>query len=128
MPTTLPFVPSVGAYEFNFNLPGGAKDAQPNAVVFRAYWNANKYGGWYFDLSEENGSQIATGVKIVLGINLCQTSQHIVFESVVLRAVDTTRQGRDATFDDMGTRVLVQVWTREELEADPDDRTGELPE
>ncbi len=87
--------------------------------VFRVYWNprdrdveAGIEGAWYFDVSEADDTPIATGVKVVLGVFLARTTRHRLTRRGALLAYDTTRANREATFTDIGWRVLM-LWIPE---------------
>lgn len=110
----VPFEPSRGAYEFTTRID----DAE---YLFAVRWNAHPLGGWYFDIADEAGVAespirwFARGLKIVLGCAIGRTNLHPLFVNGQLVAYDTTRQGREATFDDLGTRVIVVYWSQDDL-------------
>lgn len=96
----LPFIPSVAAYEFSTDIEG-------ISYTFDVRWNSRDEG-WYFNLFEDNGAPIAYGLKVVLGTLIGETTPHNLFRLGVLVVIDTTQEGREATFDDLGTRVQVR--------------------
>jgi hypothetical protein len=63
---------------------------------------------WYLDFLEADLTPIIFGIKLVLGAYLGRTSNHHLFRDGVLVAVDSSGQRKDAGFDDMGTRVLLE--------------------
>lgn len=115
----LPFKPSIGHYDFD-------TDIDEKTYHFDVQWNARDNidrvtgiarGSWYFDVFEQDGkTAIALGVKIVLGGYLGRRTNHPLFRRGVFVAVDTTGKGRDALFDDMGTRVVVKYYTALEID------------
>lgn len=107
MPIRLPFIPSVGRYRFG-------TDIGRRALVFDARWNA-RASAWYFDLLDQDLKAIALGLKIALGRYIGRRVSHPFFRDGVLVARDTSGQGREATFDDMGTRVVVEYFTSLEV-------------
>lgn len=82
--------------------------------LFDLRWNV-RAAAWFMDLREQNEARIAMGVKIVLGAFLGRRTQHPLFRDGVFVAQDTTNQGREATFDDLGSRVLVKYIPAVEL-------------
>jgi hypothetical protein len=107
MPLLVPFTPSLPNYRFNTGFDG-------TIVTFQTLWNARD-AAWYFDLFAADASIIALGIKVVLGVNLGRKSTHPFFFSNLLRAYDTSNQGRDAGIDDLGARVQVVRFSLAEL-------------
>jgi hypothetical protein len=98
-----------------FRLPTYLGDDQ---VVLDFRWNSQangRKGSWFMDVLDSNTKPIAQGVKLVLGVNLCRTSSHEIFTRNMLRLVDTSRKDREATLDDLGTRVVLLNFTLAEL-------------
>lgn len=114
MPVILPLTPSDPNYTFTCTIRG-------EDVAIAARWNARDKvilngveivkGAWFLDWFDADGKPIAIGMKVVLGVNLGRQLTHELFKHIVVRAVDTTRQGLDAGLDDIGTRVVVRVYT-----------------
>ena len=77
--------------------------------VMNWYWNTRD-SAWYFDLLDQNESQIVSGVKVVLGIPLARRCIDPRGPDGVLIAGDLSGQGLDATLDDLGTRVVVYFY------------------
>ena len=104
MPSNLavevPFVPSIGYYRFGTTLV-------ERPYIFDVRWNSRDES-WRFDVREVDETLIIAGVKIVLGAYLGRVSSHRLFKEGVFVAVDLSGQRRDATYDDLGTRVVVE--------------------
>lgn len=103
----LPLQPSVGNYRFSTTITDVT-------YIFDVRWNSRDVA-WYMDVYEANLTPIIYGIKIVLGVYLGRCSRHRLFRQGVMVAVDTTSQGREATFDDLGTRVEVKYIPAEVL-------------
>ena len=102
MPQIVPLSPSLPWYRLNTSLDG--KDGPVTPYIFDVRWNERDQA-WYFDLLDGSETIIASGLKIVLGAYIGRTTQHAFFKTGALVAIDTTGQGLDAGFDDLGTRV-----------------------
>lgn len=85
--------------------------------IFDVRWNGRD-GAWYFDLYDIVEAPILVGIKIVLGAVLGVRSKDVRFPTGALYAVDLSGDGRDATIDDLGTRVVVFYNDRAQVEAD----------
>lgn len=96
----IPFQPSIGLYRFGTPI-------DDSSYVFDVRWNSRD-AAWYFDVREADLTPIVYGVKIVLGTYLGRRKNHRLFRRGVMVATDTTGQGREATFDDLGARVVVR--------------------
>lgn len=76
------------------------------------YWNTRDEA-WYLNLLDVNGDPIFSGIKIVLGVALGRrvTDPRMpgVFAARDLAAT-TLNDQRDATFDDLGSRVVVDFY------------------
>lgn len=99
MPELIPFIPSSNNYRLTVPL---GKDT----VIFDVRWNSTDEA-WYMDIREQDDTAICLGIKIVLGINLGNSSPALFFQKHILRVVDTTGAGLDARYDDLGDRVVV---------------------
>lgn len=105
MAVLLPLRPLEPSYTMNVTLRG-------EEVRIDVRWNERDTGGaWYTDWFDADGDPIVRGLKIVLGVNLGRTVLHRVFRRIVVRAVDTSGKGIEPGFDDLGTRVVVRVYT-----------------
>lgn len=109
MPQQIPLIPSEPFYSFTTTLDG--TDYQ-----FDVRWNARD-GAWYFDLLTVEDEMIRAGNKIVLGASPGGLSADAEFPAGLFLVLDTSGDGRDATFDDMGTRVLMYFYTDAEINA-----------
>lgn len=105
----LPFTPSVPVYEMA--VPIG--DA---SYVFGVRWNA-RAGAWFFDLSETDGTPIALGVRVTLGVYMARRVTHPLLLNGVIVARDRSGRKTDPGLDDLGTRVQVLYATNEDVTA-----------
>ena len=110
MPTTIPLLPSDASYRFATNIGN-------ENYIFYVRWNSRD-AAWYFDLLEQDGTVIVQSVKIVLGAPLARATVHRLFANGVFVARDTTASGIEPTFDDLGTRVQLWYFTRDEMVAE----------
>lgn len=101
------FTPSLGEYEFDTVIEG-------DSYTFLVRWNEHDQA-WYFDLLEFDGTPILEGAKVTIGSYMGRYSTHKLFERGVIAAIDTSGDYRDATFDDLGTRVEVRFYPIESL-------------
>lgn len=111
MPTILPFVPSTNHYDFDTVL-------RSLEFKFEVRWNSRDEA-FYFDVFAADKTRIATGLKVALGAYMGRNVNHELFRQGCL--VCRIPQGDDRSnprFDDMGTRVLVYYFTREEMAAE----------
>lgn len=117
MPELIPFEPGKPKYDLFTTIDG-------NPYVLQVRWNDREgCEGWYFNVLDEGGSHIADGLRIVLGTYIGRTVNHLLFKNGVLVAVDTerTEPRREATLDDITTRVQVRYYNVAEiLGNDPD--------
>jgi hypothetical protein len=96
----LPLSPGLPEYRFSTEIGD-------DSYVFDVRWNRRDQC-WYLDLFEADGeTAIFHGVKVVLGANLGRMHRHPLLGRGAFVAVDTSGRSVDATFDDLGTRVLV---------------------
>jgi len=105
----LPFIPSVPFYTFTTTI-------EDEPYSFKVRWNSRDEA-WYFDVSTDDGEVLRQGVKVVLGTYLGRACTEKFFELGVLWAIDTTSQAKEATFDDIGTRVEVRYYSAVEVQA-----------
>lgn len=119
MPQQIPFAPSIPLQRFATTLG----EVQ---FVFDANWNARDEA-WYFDLRTEDGEMIRAGVKIVLGTFLGRTADSRAPDGFLI-ASDLAGTGQDAGLDDLGTRVAVYFYSRDELEVSETPLLGGVPE
>lgn len=105
----IPVIPSNAWYELTVPF-----DAPDGTMVFEFRWNFRD-ASWYFNLSQEDGTRLVSGKRIVLGTYLGSRSRAPFFKRGVLVAIDTSNQGREAGFDDFGTRVVLRRFTAQEV-------------
>lgn len=114
MPTILPFRPAIGSYTFGVVL-------RNTEYVFDVRWNSRRIPSmniepaWYFDIRDIARAPIVMGIKIVMGVYFGRRSNHELFAdgAMVARPVGFDRS--PPTFQDMGTRVQIWYFTRDEL-------------
>lgn len=99
MATTLPLVPSVPWYRVGTTL-------ETVHYLLDVRWNSRD-SAWYMDVLAQDETPIVVGLKLVLGVNLGQFCTDPLFQNGMLRVTDTSGQGLDAGFDDLGARVVV---------------------
>ena len=110
MATILPLQPGDARYQFSTDLLG-------ETYVFRVRWNERAKAG-YIDVLERDETPIVLGAKIVLGAAIAHHVPHRLFMGGVLIARDQSRQGREATLDDLGDRVQLVYMTRDDMIAE----------
>lgn len=97
----LPFKPSVGRYSFITAIEG-------IEYLFNVEWNTVN-SSWYASIYDPTtNAPIAINIRLVLGTYFARYSMHPLFRDGAMMAVDFTDKGRDATFDDLGKRVLIE--------------------
>jgi len=108
MPSVIPFIPSEAFYTFSTSID----EVQ---YIFDVRWNS-RAGHWYYDLKDENGDVIRSGMRVALGAFPLHRSVDARAPTGALMAVDTTGQDLEATYDDMGVRVLMVYYTLAEIQ------------
>lgn len=88
--------------------------------LFDVRWNGRD-NAWYFDVLDVTEDPIRCGIKIVLGIPLGCRGVDPRFPSGAIFAEDLSGEGRDATIDDLGTRVCLYHYSEEEVLGDVED-------
>lgn len=106
----LPLLPSVAFQSFSTVL-------LTTTFIVNLRWNTRD-AAWYFDLLDETESRIISGVKIVLGIPLARRSTDPRMPLGIFYAVDLSGENNEATFDDLGTRVVLYFYPAAEWFAD----------
>lgn len=104
MATELPLTPSVPHYRVAVALAG-----IDYLLDFR--WNARD-AAWYMDVFGSDGKIVAAGLKLVIGQMI--GARHVgvpKFPRGVFIVGDTSGERRDATLDDLGTRVIVRFYS-----------------
>lgn len=99
MPQQLPLTSTFPHHRFNTSLDG-------EQFTIDVRWNGRDEA-WYMDVLTEDGTPIRRGIKMVLGALLGGRCPDANFPDGVLIAADQARLGRDATVEDLGTRVAV---------------------
>ena len=95
-------------------------DLEGNTYNFRIIYNS-RIGVWTFDLTDEDGNCLASGVTMVLGANLID-QYNLNIGGLYMAEEGVT--GEDATSEDLGSRVLLIHLTEEEQNA-LDDQTSD---
>lgn len=101
MASVLPLIPSEFNYRVQTTIDG-------TSYLFDLRWNGRDES-WYIDVLEVDETPIVQGEKVALGALIGRISTHKLFRRGVLVAVDLSSAGREATYDDLGTRVVV-MW------------------
>jgi hypothetical protein len=108
MPVRLPLVPSVGNYRVGTTLDG-------TQYILDVLWNSREEA-WYLDILAEDETVILIGSKIALGAYIGRRNTSPLFPHGTFFIQDLSGAGAEATYDDLGTRVVVDFWTAAELE------------
>lgn len=103
----MPLLPRFANYRF-----GATIEAVP--YLFDVRWNS-RASAWYMDVLEAGEAPIVLGIKLVLGAYLGRRSNHRLFQRGVFMMFDTSNAGRDATYDDLGERVVLLYVPIDEL-------------
>lgn len=116
MPLAIPLVASVPSYRFSTTLDsfGDGSEIVPQTYVIDVHWNARDEA-WYMDLLASDETPIRHGLKIVLGALIGGRCVDERFPAGCFMAVDLSGEGREATLDDIGTRVVLYFYTAAEL-------------
>ncbi len=107
MPVQLPIDASDPNYRVGISL-------NDTPYLFDVRWNGRD-GAWYFDLYDDSEVPIISGVKLVLGAFILTACTDPRKPSGAIIVADLSGQGRDATIDDLGTRVVVLYYNAVEL-------------
>lgn len=107
MPAVLQFRPGVGWYRFGAIL-------RNEEYVFDVRWNLRD-NAWYFDVLEIDETPIVLGIKVVLGVYFGRRSNHPLFRDGAMVARPTGKDRSEPGFLDLGSRVQVWYFTRQEL-------------
>ena len=109
MPLQIPLIPSEPNYRFSTELAGVS-------FLIDIRWN-ERSESWYMDVLSEDETQLLSGMAIVLGTLIGIRSTTIGRPDGQFIVSDLTGKGLDATFDDLGIRVLMYFYTVDELNA-----------
>lgn len=107
MPQQIPLVPTVPNYRVGTTLNG-------TNVILDIRWNTRDEA-WYADISTEDGTVIAYGMKLVLGALIGGRVTSALFPPGYMIVSDLTGSGLDAGIDDMGDRVQVMFYSPDSL-------------
>ena len=107
MPIQIPLIPEEFFYRVSTVL-------DERDYIFDVRWNARD-SGWYFDLYDADGDLIRAGIKIMMSAFLGARSADPRYPAGTFIASDLSNEGRDATYLDLGVRVVVLFYTVEEL-------------
>ncbi len=108
MAESIPFESGVPHQELEVTLAG-----VPNLVEAR--WN-DQDRSFYLSVYEIDGTPIAVGLKVVLGVLLGRKSTHKFFKGRALFAVDNANTGEECRLDDLGGRITIIYLTEADLE------------
>ncbi len=109
MPGTIPVEPSVPDQQFTTTLTGIVYD-------IRVRWNTRDES-WYMDVRDKAGVAIQLGIRLVLGSTLGLASGNPLRPEGRFILIDTSGENREATLDDLGTRVVLQFESWAEMNA-----------
>jgi hypothetical protein len=112
MPILLPFRPSIPQYRFRTAILGAE-------YRFDVRFNT-RLDLYFVDVADVKSVPIVVGIPIVLGAFLGRSSSHTLFQSGVMlaRNTDATQPGKEARFADLGERVQVSYWPRDDMAAE----------
>lgn len=107
MPIQIPLIPE----EFNYRVSTVLDESE---YIFDVRWN-ERDSGWYFDLYDAEGDIIRAGIKIMLGAFLGGRCADPRYPAGTFIASDLSNSGRDATYYDLGVRVVLFFYSASEL-------------
>lgn len=105
--TELPLISSAHHYTVShtlFDVP----------LIYDVRWNTTD-ASWYLNIHDGDAAPIAFGLKIALGAIINRRVLDDRMAPALLVALDTSGKGIDATFDDLGTRVVVLAFHYDEV-------------
>lgn len=116
MKTALPLRPSIPSYRFSTTLEvyGERGETVPALFIVDMRWNS-RAGSWFMDLLKPDETPIRYGMRVVLGAILGGRCASRDFPAGALMAMDLSGEGREATLDDIGSRVVVYYYTVDEF-------------
>ncbi len=98
MPAIIPLIPSANNYRLRVPIGGPV-------YLFDVRWNSRE-SAWYFDLSKENETPIASSIKMVVGQNISAPRYTDAFFKIwMFTVIDTSGKNLDPAYDDLGARV-----------------------
>ena len=107
MPFLLPIDAADPDYTFSTTLDG-------QQVIFGVRWNGRD-GAWYLSCYDSDETPIFEGVRIVLGSFLGRRATYKFRLPGRIVAVDLSNSGKEASIDDLGTRVVLYYYADGEL-------------
>jgi hypothetical protein len=107
VPSTLPLVPSIPNYRVSTQLG-------ETQYILDVRWNT-RAASWYMDIRTEDDELIRAGMRLVLGARHGARITDTRFPAGFITAEDTSGTHSEAGLDDMGTRVVVNWYSAEEL-------------
>lgn len=108
MPIAIPFLKS----DSHYNLAVPIDDQQ---IIFYVRWNSRDQA-FYLDMYEPDDTIIELNIKVVTGIPLAKRSIHPFFCDHTMTAIDTSGEGRNPGFDELGGRVQVVIQNTDSLD------------
>ena len=112
MPALLPLIPSEPFYSFTTTLAD-------REYLIDVRWNTRE-ASWYYDISTVEGEVLRAGNKFLIGSLSTLRSANADMPQGVFLVQDTSGENTDATFEDLGVRVIVYFYTFEEWVAEVD--------
>lgn len=103
----LPVIPSIPHYTFETVIDDVGYE-------FEMRWNGRD-SAWYMSIFDSDNIVIILNAKVVLGAYIGRRANNNLMYHGAFVAIDTTKQGRDAGLDDLGTRVEIRYYSDDEL-------------
>ncbi len=107
MPEMIPFTPGDSNQKLEISLAG-------ESSIIEARWNSEDTA-WYLNVRTSDGTPVAMGLKVCLGVLLGRSCLHPFFRDRALFAIDRSNQGLEAGLNDLGSRVMVIYLTEVDL-------------
>jgi hypothetical protein len=105
----LPLVSDQPHFDFEYVLDGVN-------YVFEFRWN-DRAGEWFFDVRLEDGTDVLSGLKVVLDFPLGARSRHASRPPGMLIAFDSSGKQAEAGLEDLGSRVRILYFDKSEINA-----------
>jgi len=83
---------------------------------FELHYNTREEA-WYLDLRLEDGTDIRTGIKVVVDFPLAKRSKHEKMLPGMLVCFDSSGKRLDPTIDDLGSRIRMLYFDESETES-----------
>jgi hypothetical protein len=112
MTVQLPVVQEGPHFSFNCELDGVT-------YGFSFRWN-DRDSAWFLDIADGGGTPMLSGIRVVINLLLLRAIRGVSGLALPpgdLIALDTTGQGLDAAFEDLGRRVQILYLTQAEITA-----------